>query len=384
MQTTGMPMTLSRDTAKTEPPTIRRDRAPTRVYLMGELFSGAGGMTLGAHQARYGGSRFSHVWVNDRDGDACRTLGANLPIPSSGIFCCDVETLDFDALPAVDGLAFGFPCNDFSVVGERRGISGEYGGLFQWCVKALEHLRPRFFVAENVSGLASSGHKRDFPIILSALERVGYDIWPHTYRFEEYGLPQARHRIVIVGFRKELGIVFCPPPPPSTVSIKTAAQALAGISKDAYNHEQTRHTAVVIERLKYIKPGENAFTANLPPHLRLNLRSGAEISQIYKRLRPDRPAYTVTGSGGGGTHVYHWEENRALTNRERARLQTFPDSFVFYGGKESVRRQIGMALPPQGARLVFEAVLQTLVDYEVSPGAVVEFGAGKSPGMASN
>jgi len=93
--------------------------------------------------------------------------------------------------------------------------------------------------------------------------------------------------------------------------------------------------------------------------LKLNVR-GAQISQIYKRLHPEKPAYTVTGSGGGGTHVYHWHENRALTNRERARLQTFPDEFIFQGGKESVRRQIGMAVPPEGARILFEAIVKTL------------------------
>ena len=84
------------------------------------------------------------------------------------------------------------------------------------------------------------------------------------------------------------------------------------------------------------------------------------MSQIYKRLDPDKPAYTITGSGGGGTHVYHWQEPRALTNRERARLQTFPDDYVFSGSKESVRRQIGMAVPPLGARIIIEAVLKTL------------------------
>ena len=80
---------------------------------------------------------------------------------------------------------------------------------------------------------------------------------------------------------------------------------------------------------------------------------------IYRRLHPDKPAYTVTGSGGGGTHVYHWNENRALTNRERARLQTFPDNFEFYGSKESVRKQIGMAVPVAGAKIILESVLKT-------------------------
>ena len=120
---------------------------------------------------------------------------------------------------------------------------------------------------------------------------------------------------------------------------------------------------LVIQRLEHIRPGENAFTADLPEELKLNV-SGARISQIYKRLDPNKPSYTVTGSGGGGTHIYHWSEPRALTNRERARLQTFPDSYVFSGGKESVRRQIGMAVPCDGARVIFEAILKTFAGIE--------------------
>ena len=117
--------------------------------------------------------------------------------------------------------------------------------------------------------------------------------------------------------------------------------------------------------MKHIKPGENAFTANLPEALQLNIK-GARISQIYKRLDPEKPAYTVTGSGGGGTHIYHWSEPRALTNRERARLQTFPDSYEFVGSKESVRKQIGMAVPCRGAKIIFEAILKSFagIEYE--------------------
>ena len=92
----------------------------------------------------------------------------------------------------------------------------------------------------------------------------------------------------------------------------------------------------------------------------------SKISQIYKRLDPEKPAYTVTGSGGGGTHIYHWSDPRALTNRERARLQTFPDDYIFEGSKESLRRQIGMAVPCQGAKIIFEAILKTFagIPYE--------------------
>lgn len=137
------------------------------------------------------------------------------------------------------------------------------------------------------------------------------------------------------------------------------------IVAEAPNHEYTNHTGKVQEMLSYIPAGENAWYLGIPEELRLNVK-GARLSSIYKRLDPERPAYTVTGSGGGGTHMYHWEENRALTNRERARLQTFPDDYVFVGSKESVRKQVGMAVPPRGAEIVFNAILKTYagIDYE--------------------
>jgi DNA (cytosine-5)-methyltransferase 1 len=187
----------------------------------------------------------------------------------------------------------------------------------------------------------------------------GYKLVIHEYKFENYGVPQARHRMIIVGIRSDLaeqGIVFRVPAPSGKTM--TAAQALAGIPKNAKNQELTRQSAVVIERLKHIKPGENVWNAKLPKHLQLNVK-GAKLSQIYKRLDPDKPSYTVTGSGGGGTHVYHWSENRSLTNRERARLQTFPDEYVFSGSKEQVRKQIGMAVPPAGVAIIVEAIAKS-------------------------
>lgn len=118
--------------------------------------------------------------------------------------------------------------------------------------------------------------------------------------------------------------------------------------------------ALAAERLSHIAAGDNIWSVNdsLPPRLKLNVK-GAKISSIYRRLHPDRPAHTIVASGGGGTHSYHWEQNRALTNRERARLQSFPDDFVFAGGRESVRKQIGMAVPPTGAAHILQAVLST-------------------------
>ena len=342
-------------------------RSSDRVYQVGELFCGAGGLSLGGHLARVENCRLRHVWVNDIDSDSCLTIGENLSIPPDSVHCCPVETLNMKILKRVDGLAFGFPCNDFSIVGEQQGIRGKYGGLYRWCVRALQELQPTFFIAENVRGMASSGRKRDLGRILSEFEDVGYEIYPHMYKFENYGIPQSRHRIVIVGFLAELSVDFRPPQPAPNTRTVTCQEVLRDIPVDAPNHEFAKQTKRVIERLRHIKPGENAFTADLPKHLQLNMKSGAKISQIYKRLKPNAPSYTVTGSGGGGTHIYHWEEPRSLTNRERARLQTFPDDYRFIGTKESVRKQIGMAVPPLGAKIIFEEVLRTLHFHNIVP-----------------
>lgn len=240
-------------------------------------------------------------------------------------------------------------------------MTGVYGPLYSYGVKVLRLYQPKWFLAENVGGLRNANEGTALTKILEELKAAGYEITPHLYKFEEYGVPQARHRLIIVGIRKDLNVVYrVPSPKPYAHLNNTCRHALETppIPADTFNNEFTKQSEKVIERLKYIKPGQNVFTANLPVHLQLNVR-GARISQIYKRLDPDKPAYTVTGSGGGGTHIYHWKEPRALTNRERARLQTFPDCYQFLGSKESVRKQIGMAVPCRGAKIIFEAVLRS-------------------------
>ena len=192
------------------------------------------------------------------------------------------------------------------------------------------------------------------------LQVVDIDCTPNLYHFEEYGIPQKRHRVIIVGIRNDINLKFEIPSTSPYIRVDNSVKkALSNIPENATNNEKTLQSPKVIERLKYIKEGENAFTANIPNELQLNV-SGAKISQIYKRLKSDEPSYTITDSGGGGTHIYHYKENRALTNRERARLQTFSDDFVFVGSKESLRKQIGMAVPPQGIKIIFEALLNTI------------------------
>ncbi len=344
------------------------------TFFLGELFCGPGGLAWGAINSTVSGMKIEHAWANDYDADTCKTYIRNIcPASPGSVYCKDVHTLDITKLGAIDALAFGFPCNDFSVVGEQLGFKGKFGPLYSYGIKVLQYYKPKWFLAENVGGIRSANEGNAFKRIQTDMINAGYKIVPNLYCFEEYGIPQARHRMIIIGIRNDLPYEF-KVPSPEQYSMKTCREAIEvpPIPPEAANNELTRQSETVIERLKYIKPGENAFTADLPDELKIKTRT--RISQIYKRLDPNKPSYTITGSGGGGTHVYHWSENRALTNRERARLQTFPDSYVFEGSKESVRKQIGMAVPPQGAKIIFEAVLKTFanIDYPSVEASVKE------------
>lgn len=340
-------------------------------YRLGELFCGPGGIAWGAMNADIGDPnyRIVHQWANDYDGNTCKTYTENIckDRPET-VYHEDIRKLNMDKLAPIDALAFGFPCNDYSIVGEQKGMNGVYGPLYSYGVKALKKFKPQWFLAENVGGLRNANDGKAFSKILTELCKAGYTLTPHLYKFEEYGIPQARHRIIIVGIRNDINVTFHVPSTAPYIGVDNTCRTaieVPPIPKDAANNERTRQSAIVIKRLEHILPGQNAFTADLPDELKLNIK-GARISQIYKRLDPDKPSYTVTGSGGGGTHIYHWSEPRALTNRERARLQTFPDTYIFYGSKESVRKQIGMAVPCKGAKIIFEAILKSFagIKYE--------------------
>ena len=355
--------TLSRKNGKK---VARKATGKTQSYRLGELFCGPGGIACGAIKAQvlaggvaYG---FTHEWANDYDEDTCNTYRKNIcPNNPETVICGDVRKIELNKLSPIDAFAYGFPCNDFSIVGEHKGFDGNYGPLYTYGVKIIERLKPKIIFAENVGGIASANEGKALEKILYDLENAGnkYNLTVNLYKFEEYGIPQARHRLIIVGFEKSSGLKFNVPAP--TYKIKTSRSAIEEppIKKDALNHELTRQSATVVERLIHTKPGENVWNADLPKHLKLNVKQ-TRLSQIYKRLDPNKPSYTITGSGGGGTHGYHWQEPRALTNRERARLQTFPDNYIFEGSKESVRKQIGMAVSPDMAQIIFTSILKTI------------------------
>lgn len=360
----------------------------SQTYRMGELFSGPGGMALGARLAAQAieGVSLRHAWANDYDLDTCNTYkrnilvpeygdaakvvasSADLPAAGGGVVHQNVHDLDIDLLGEIDGFAFGFPCNDYSLVGEWKGLSGQYGPLYTYGVKVLASKRPKWFVAENVSGLRGANEGKAFKQILEHLQAPDdgprYRIVPHLYSFDEYGVPQRRQRIVIVGIRDDLDVEFRVPSPDIYAHVDVTAKSaltVPPIPLDVSNHQVVQQSAHVVERLSYLRPGENAFSPRalqeMPERLHINTRT--TISTTYKRLEPDKPSYTVTGAGGGGSFVYHWVLNRALTNRERARLQSFPDDFVFEGLKDSVRKQVGMAVPVHGAEAIFTALFKS-------------------------
>lgn len=343
------------------------------IFRLGELFSGPGGLALGAKTAGFNHNNeffgIEHIWANDYDKDSCDTYRLNiLSDHPNNVIENDIRKLDPKNLEKIDAFTYGFPCNDFSIVGEQQGFNGNYGPLYKYGVEVINYHNPLWFLAENVSGLQNANEGNAFNKIISDLSHsgnFGYELTIHKYKFEEYGIPQKRHRIIIIGIRSDLNLKFKVPAPttPNADQQMTAKEALENppIPKTAPNNELTKHPKMTIERLKAIPPGKNVWWEGLPEHLRLNVK-GAKLSQIYRRLHPDQPSYTITGSGGGGTHGYHWTEPRALTNRERARLQTFPDDFIFMGSKESVRKQIGMAVPPEGAKLIINSILKTFAN----------------------
>ena len=356
-------------------------------FKIAELFCGAGGFAEGAKNAG-----FEHIWGVDNHEDSCKTFEKNQKCEA---FNKNIEDFSRPSnlkkikkdFGKIDGLLFGFPCNDFSLVGKKEKMEGKFGGLYKYACKVLNFFEPEFFVAENVTSLSKklkfnsseqvlvkdifdkeklqNQNYQNFKKIMGDLancSKHGYRIYADNYKFEEYGVPQSRHRIILVGFREDFfrkNKINFEKPEKNKGPFKTCKEALEEIPDGVKHTEKTKHDERVIRRLKKTAEGKNVWDLGDDEDGLPGVKK-ARMSHIYKRLDSSKPAYTITGSGGGGTHVYHYKENRALTNRERATLQTFPFTYNFVGGKESVRRQIGMAVPVLGAEKIMKAVKKAL------------------------
>ena len=237
-------------------------------FRLGELFCGPGGIAKGAITADIGDPEWKivHKWANDFDENTCKTYTYNIcPNSPESVICADVHKVNIKKLGEIDALAFGAPCNDFSLVGKQKGIDGEYGPLYSYGIKALKIYKPYWFMFENVSGIRSANDGKAFEKIQEDMRKIGYRLYPNLYFFEQYGIPQARHRMIIIGIRNDLPYEF-KIPSYKGYKIKTCKQAIEKppITQTALNNEQTKQSNQVIERLKYIKPGENAWSADIP------------------------------------------------------------------------------------------------------------------------
>jgi DNA (cytosine-5)-methyltransferase 1 len=304
------------------------------------LFSGCGGMDLGFHQAG-----FNIKWANDFEKKACETYAKNI---GNHIEHGDINDVDYSKIPSADLIIGGFPCQDFSMLWKRGGLGTERGNLYRNFVDIVALKNPLMFIAENVKGILTANKKNAIKQIIedfSATGEHGYNTIPFLVNFANYGVPQLRERVLIIGVRKDLGEFYkIPSPTHSIENYVSAKQALQGVEFVKYNNEHQNIQPNTVEKLKIIPPGGN-FTS-IPKDSPYYVKG--MISHVYRRLHPDKPSTTIIAAGGGGTWGYHYEEPRPLTNRERARLFGYPDDFVFEGSITEVRKQIGNSVPPAG------------------------------------
>lgn len=318
------------------------------------IFSGCGGLDFGFHLEGY-----KTTWANDFAEWACKSFSANFGDVIQYKDITQINPYTDKSIPDCDILLGGFPCQDFSIIWKQPGLNGSRGGLFRYFAEFVDAKKPKAFVAENVKGLLTANKGKAIETILKDFESIepGYIVKPHLYNFAEYGVPQFRERVLIVGIRIDTGFSFVHPKPThgpkGEKKYVTSGEALIGVESVPTNNEHINIKEKTRKMLELIPEGGN-FT-DIPKDSPLYVKG--MISHVYRRLKLDEPAKTIIAAGGGGTWGYHYPEPRPLTNRERARLQSFPDDFVFEGSVTEVRRQIGNAVPPEGVRAVARRLL---------------------------
>jgi len=296
------------------------------------LFSGAGGLDLGLKQA---GNDI--VWANDIDPDAVATYRDNI---GEDIVCADIKDIDVSRIPDAEVVVGGFPCQGFSLANMHRATSDERNTLYRFFLKVVREKKPRHFIAENVRGILSLGGGSAIEAIKSDFEKAGYRLSINLVNMADYGVPQTRQRVIILGNRHEEPCDLVLPAPthskdgllPKWVSIK-----------DAIGHFPDPDTANDISNHVYskYKVAPRNFTG-------------------HRVTDPDKPCPTILarGNGGGGVvAIPHYNGRRRLTIRESAAIQTFPDDFAFHGRMNSCYRQIGNAVPVRFARMLGEQLV---------------------------
>ena len=299
------------------------------------LFSGAGGLDLGIIQA---GNEI--IWANDFDKDAVATYARNI---GSHIICADIRNIEVAGIPTSDVIVGGFPCQGFSQANLLRTVEDERNQLYRFFLKVVEQKHPKFFIAENVRGILSIDHGSAIRKIVSDFEDAGYIVSVTLINLADYGIPQSRLRVFIIGQQKDMRekmlLVFPTKTngkdgkPMPWISIKAAIDHYPDPDKpnEYYNHIYSQY-----------KVEPRNFTG-------------------HRVTDPDKPSPTILARGngkGGVCAIPHYNGKRRLTIRESAAIQTFPDDFEFKGPMNSCYRQIGNAVPVKFANLLGQELLR--------------------------
>lgn len=306
----------------------------TNMWSVVSLFAGCGGLDLGFRGdfsylgKYYSRNQFDIIWANEINKAACTTYRKNV---SEHIIEGPIEE-KFESLPnSSDVVIGGFPCQDISINGKMAGVNGKRSGLYVWMVKAVERLHPKVFVAENVKALLMKRHELSLNRVVSDFSALGYNVSYHLYNAADYGVPQIRERVIIVGIRKDIKNAFLPPQTVTEthrITVKQAIDDLASVPAD--------------ESISHI------WSAAKP-----------SSGQGLRYLSADSPSTTMRSECHGNLQ-FHYSLPRRISMREAARIQSFPDDFRFVAKLRETERMIGNAVPPVFAWYIAQAVSEVL------------------------
>lgn len=325
------------------------------------LFSGCGGMDKGFEDAGY-----KRVWANDFDSDAQAVFRLNL----GEIDGRDITQVPVEDIPDCDIITAGFPCQPFSNAGNRKGVYDSRGELYLECLRIIEFKKPKVVLFENVKGLLSSKHqsgKRLIDVIKEDLEKLGYNVNYKVVNASDYGVPQNRERMILVAFREDLNKTFIFPKEQKDKSRLTLRHVL-DVPADAPNQSYWEYSPQAQDMIEQIPQGgswKSIPYENLSPRFK-RIRDDMKryhAPNFYRRFSLDEINGTITASAQPeNCGITHPIENRRYTIREIARIQTFPDDFLFIDDTKknivAMYKVIGNAVPCHLANVLAKSILE--------------------------
>ena len=307
-----------------------------------DLFSGAGGMSLGFDQAG-----FNNIFSVDIEPSFCETYKTNFP--KHNLIQKDISKLSNEEIKSlignqiIDVIIGGPPCQGFSMAGNigRKFIDDSRNQLFREFARIVEIVQPSYFVMENVARLYTHNKGETKKEIIELFKKMNYNVDCKVVNTADFGIPQVRNRVLFIGNRISNNIVFPTKTVDKPISIKEAIDKLpklkSGEKSKIPNHISMKHSEQMLEKMKYVSDGGNR---NEIPEL---IRPKSGDVRKYIRYKSTEPAVCVTGDM---RKIFHYSQNRALTVRELATLQTFPLDFIFKGSTISQQQQVGNSVPP--------------------------------------